>query len=56
MGLWKDGRGLERIEGSHHIFKKTGSPSLIPGPGHKAKDVRTGAALAICHTVLETKN
>ena len=38
---------LERIEGSHHIFKKAGNPYSISVPVPKGKDIKTGTALAI---------
>ena len=48
INLLKDnGWVLERIEGSHHIFKKAGNPYSISVPVHKGKDIKTGTALAI---------
>ena len=36
--LKKNGWKLDRIESSHHIFKKTGYSRSVPVPLHKGKD------------------
>ena len=38
---------LDRVEGSHHIFKKIGHSHSISVPVHKGKDIKTGTARAI---------
>lgn len=45
--LKENGWILERVEGSHHIFKKTGNPTSISVPVYKGKDIKTGTAHAI---------
>ena len=45
--LKENGWMLDRIEGSHHIFKKVGNPHSISVPVHKGADLRMGTARAI---------
>ena len=40
--LKKNGWKLDRIESSHHIFKKEGFTRSIPVPFHKGKDSDLG--------------
>ena len=45
--LKKNGWVLDRIQGSHHIFIKSGQPKSLSVPVHKGKDIKTGTARKI---------
>jgi predicted RNA binding protein YcfA (HicA-like mRNA interferase family) len=38
---------LDRVNGSHHVYVKTGNPSSIPVPVHKNKSLKKGTLLGI---------
>ena len=40
--LERNGWTLLRIQGSHHIYGKSGNPSRISVPIHKNKDIKVG--------------
>jgi len=45
--LEKNGWVLKRVNGSHHIFIKTGKRERISVPVHKNKDIKQGLLKAI---------
>jgi predicted RNA binding protein YcfA (HicA-like mRNA interferase family) len=45
--LERHGWYLDRISGSHHIYKKAGHPGIIPVPVHGSKTLKTGTQRGI---------
>uniref|UniRef100_A0A831XLG5 Type II toxin-antitoxin system HicA family toxin n=1 Tax=Geobacter metallireducens TaxID=28232 RepID=A0A831XLG5_GEOME len=45
--LEREGWRLARVEGSHHIMEKEGTPRCVPVPVHGTKDVGIGLMKAI---------
>ena len=45
--LEANGWTLNRVRGSHHVFKHPGKPGIIVVP-HPRKDLGTGLVAAIC--------
>jgi predicted RNA binding protein YcfA (HicA-like mRNA interferase family) len=45
--LEKKGWSLDRITGSHHIYKKLGSNKILSIPVHQNKDLKVGTLKAL---------
>jgi len=54
--LERHGWQLDRVSGSHHIYKKSGQAATIPVPVHANKSLKKGTLLGILKRAGLTKD